>query len=46
MEDGHVKRTAVPMRNAMNEVLRDWDVDDCLSGVDALEQNAQTVRDW
>jgi len=33
VEDGEVKRTAVPMRNAMNEVLRDWYVDDCLSGI-------------
>jgi benzoyl-CoA 2,3-dioxygenase component B len=33
VEDGQIKRQAVPMRNAMNEVLRDWYVDDCQSGV-------------
>ena len=33
VEDGEVKRQSVPMRNAMNEVLRDWYVDDCRSGV-------------
>ena len=33
VEDGRVTRSAVPMRNAMNEVLRDWYVDDCQSGV-------------
>jgi benzoyl-CoA 2,3-dioxygenase component B len=33
VENGEVKRQAVPMRNAMNEVLRDWYVDDCQSGV-------------
>jgi benzoyl-CoA 2,3-dioxygenase component B len=27
-------RREVPMRNALNEVLRDWYVDDCRSGLD------------
>jgi benzoyl-CoA 2,3-dioxygenase component B len=34
MEDGQVRRREVPMRNAMNEVLRDWYVGDCQAGVD------------
>jgi benzoyl-CoA 2,3-dioxygenase component B len=34
MEDGKLRRTEVPMRNAMNEVLRDWYVGDCQAGVD------------
>jgi len=34
VENGAVKKTNVPMRNAMNEVLRDWYVDDCQAGVD------------
>lgn len=33
-EDGRASPTAVPMRNAMNEVLRDWYVGDCRSGVE------------
>jgi benzoyl-CoA 2,3-dioxygenase component B len=33
MVDGELKRTEVPMRNAMNEVLRDWYVGDCGAGV-------------
>ncbi|HET9369071.1 MAG TPA: benzoyl-CoA 2,3-epoxidase subunit BoxB [Vicinamibacterales bacterium] len=33
MRDGEVVRTEVPMRNAMNEVLRDWYVGDCEAGV-------------
>jgi benzoyl-CoA 2,3-dioxygenase component B len=34
VRDGHVVPTEVPMRNAMNEVLRDWYVGDCQAGVD------------
>ena len=34
MEDGEVRRAEIPMRNAMNEVLRDWYVEDCQAGVD------------
>ncbi|HLX04424.1 MAG TPA: hypothetical protein VKR28_02765, partial [Candidatus Binatus sp.] len=34
VENGAVKRADVPMRNAMNEVLRDWYVGDCQAGVD------------
>jgi benzoyl-CoA 2,3-dioxygenase component B len=33
-EDGKFSRREVPLRNAMNEVLRDWYVDDCHSGVE------------
>jgi benzoyl-CoA 2,3-dioxygenase component B len=33
MEDGRLTRGEVPMRNAMNEVLRDWYVGDCEAGV-------------
>jgi benzoyl-CoA 2,3-dioxygenase component B len=34
MKDGKVGREDVPLRNAMNEVLRDAYVDDCQRGVD------------
>jgi benzoyl-CoA 2,3-dioxygenase component B len=34
LENGGVVTTAVPMRNAMNEILRDWYVGDCASGVE------------
>jgi benzoyl-CoA 2,3-dioxygenase component B len=34
IEDGGVLTRAVPMRNAMNEVLRDWYVGDCRAGID------------
>ena len=33
-ESGRVDRQEVPMRNALNEVLRDWYVGDCQAGVD------------
>jgi benzoyl-CoA 2,3-dioxygenase component B len=33
VQDGRLVETDVPMRNAMNEVLRDWYVDDCQGGV-------------
>ena len=33
-ERGRPVRREVPMRNALNEVLRDWYVDDCRSGID------------
>ena len=33
-ELGRLVRREVPMRNALNEVLRDWYVDDCRSGID------------
>jgi benzoyl-CoA 2,3-dioxygenase component B len=33
-EDGEVATLDIPMRNAMNEVLRDWYVADCQAGVD------------
>jgi benzoyl-CoA 2,3-dioxygenase component B len=34
VENGALKRADIPMRNAMNEVLRDWYVGDCQAGVD------------
>ncbi len=34
VKDGHLSREDVPMRNAMNEVLRDAYVEDCQRGVD------------
>jgi benzoyl-CoA 2,3-dioxygenase component B len=33
-ESGRFSREEVPMRNALNEVLRDWYVGDCQAGVD------------
>ncbi len=33
VEDGRMESRDVPMRNAMNEVLRDWYVGDCAAGV-------------
>jgi benzoyl-CoA 2,3-dioxygenase component B len=33
-ESGRIIRKEVPMRNALNEVLRDWYVGDCQAGVD------------
>ena len=33
MDEGQLTKAEIPMRNAMNEVLRDWYVDDCQSGV-------------
>jgi benzoyl-CoA 2,3-dioxygenase component B len=33
-EQGRPARREVPMRNALNEVLRDWYVEDCRSGID------------
>lgn len=34
LSDGSLGQRAVPMRQAMNEVLRDWYVGDCQAGVD------------
>jgi len=33
VEDGRLVTKVVPLRNAMNEVLRDWYVGDCLGGL-------------
>jgi benzoyl-CoA 2,3-dioxygenase component B len=33
-EQGRPTRREVPMRNALNEVLRDWYVEDCRSGIE------------
>jgi benzoyl-CoA 2,3-dioxygenase component B len=34
VQDGRLTKVQIPMRNAMNEVLRDWYVGDCQAGVD------------
>ena len=48
VEDGRIEQREVPMRNAMNEVLRDWYVGDCAGGVDRwnalLERNGLSDR--
>jgi benzoyl-CoA 2,3-dioxygenase component B len=33
LQDGRLERRQIPMRTAMNEVLRDWYVGDCQAGV-------------
>lgn len=33
LQDGQIERRQIPMRTAMNEVLRDWYVGDCQAGV-------------
>jgi len=47
-ERGRPMRREVPMRNALNEVLRDWYVEDCRSGIDRwnkrLEQHGVDFR--
>ena len=43
-EDGQAVTKDVLMRNAMNEVLRDWYVGDCAAGVDALEPHPRAAR--
>jgi benzoyl-CoA 2,3-dioxygenase component B len=48
-ESGRIIRKEVPMRNALNEVLRDWYVGDCQAGVDrwnkrVLEANGLSDR--
>jgi benzoyl-CoA 2,3-dioxygenase component B len=48
IENGEVKKAEIPMRNAMNEVLRDWYVEDCQAGVTRwnkiLERNGLSDR--
>lgn len=48
VEDGQVVEREVPMRNAMNEVLRDWYEEDCQAGVNRwnkiLERHGMTFR--
>jgi benzoyl-CoA 2,3-dioxygenase component B len=34
LSNGNVDKASIPMRQAMNEVLRDWYVGDCQAGVD------------
>jgi benzoyl-CoA 2,3-epoxidase subunit B len=48
-ESGRISRQEVPMRNALNEVLRDWYVGDCQAGVDrwntrVLEKHGMSER--
>lgn len=48
-ESGRISREEVPMRNALNEVLRDWYVGDCQAGVDrwnsrVLEKHGMSER--
>ena len=47
-ENGRTLTKEVPMRNAMNEVLRDWYVGDCAAGVErwnrVLEQHGISFR--
>ncbi len=43
-EDGKPVTKEVLMRNAMNEVLRDWYVGDCAAGVVALEPHPRAAR--
>jgi benzoyl-CoA 2,3-epoxidase subunit B len=48
-ESGRMSREEVPMRNALNEVLRDWYVGDCQAGVDrwnsrVLEKHGMSDR--
>jgi benzoyl-CoA 2,3-dioxygenase component B len=48
-DSGRIIRQEVPMRNALNEVLRDWYVGDCQAGVDRwnkriLEANGLSDR--
>jgi benzoyl-CoA 2,3-epoxidase subunit B len=48
VEDGRSVSKSVPMRNALNEVLRDWYVGDCQAGVErwnrVLEQHGVGTR--
>jgi benzoyl-CoA 2,3-dioxygenase component B len=48
LNDGGLDRASIPMRQAMNEVLRDWYVGDCQAGVDRwnkiLERHGLTDR--
>jgi len=48
LADGTIDRRGIPMRQAMNEVLRDWYVGDCQAGVDRwnkiLERHGMSDR--
>jgi hypothetical protein len=35
--NGGIRKEEIPMRNAMNEVMRDSYVKDCETGIEALE---------
>jgi benzoyl-CoA 2,3-dioxygenase component B len=40
-DNGRPAKREVPMRNALNEVLRDWYVDDCRSGIERWNKRVQ-----
>jgi benzoyl-CoA 2,3-dioxygenase component B len=40
-DDGRPTRREIPMRNALNEVLRDWYVDDCRNGLDRWNKKVE-----
>jgi benzoyl-CoA 2,3-dioxygenase component B len=42
-EHGKPARREVPMRNALNEVLRDWYVEDCRSGIDRWNKKIEAA---
>jgi benzoyl-CoA 2,3-dioxygenase component B len=41
-ESGRPTKREVPMRNALNEVLRDWYVEDCKSGIERWNKKIKT----
>jgi len=41
-DDGRPTRREVPMRNALNEVLRDWYVEDCRNGIERWNKKVQS----
>jgi len=41
-DQGRPVRREVPMRNALNEVLRDWYVEDCRSGIDRWNRKIES----
>jgi benzoyl-CoA 2,3-dioxygenase component B len=41
-DEGRPTRREVPMRNALNEVLRDWYVDDCRNGIERWNKKVQS----
>ncbi len=42
LKDGRVSTEDVPMRNAMNEVLRDWYIGDCEGGVERWNKRIES----
>jgi benzoyl-CoA 2,3-dioxygenase component B len=41
-EGGAMERREVPLRNALNEVLRDWYVEDCWKGIDRWNRKVES----